>query len=744
MSDGKRNQQRGRRGSTASIRSSGPTQRPSLGTPPRNGGDIRRGIEALRERLRQIRSSGTSGGQRSNSRPQAIRQEGKANARPRTAPRRTLTQGDLNLVHQKIKQLQALPKGTRPVFRAPKPRNALPKFRPTGVKGKGLAAQRYAMLQSKVRDSSHGGSKSFVNHYALRGHKKYTSESGRTSYVGHDLVGQFNILDTAMEADEVLHLNINPLELSFPALKIETQLDQQYKCTSFSIHFACQVSDNVNGSLLGYWNPDPDEVIPSDIDGLQIGIYKGGVPQAMKRSMTFEMPAMKRPLLYCRDNGSDDRLVNQCQFKCQVVTPPSIQTDVIATQIQAPIEVWCSYHFEFFARDLQPLDNDTQAYLVSYEETMSLYNNYMASATFGVGTKAFELDVFGICNSIADTGNNTPPRSLLAEDSKVGWVDAHSNAMGLFVSFDPVNNWSMIGLLQGYGNDFVDHAYIEYRVRPETVGTDALPILDVAGGFGNFNCNALQFNGPYSAGGGGSTTNVLLNSIHLEIPVPGRTTNIPLSKYTWVCNAQDQWNLLEPGTYNVVWVMNGFKQTATPVAYPSLNGTQLMVQLQQQIVASPTRFAGPATLEYYAIQAYDQLSNEERCQTTIRDIIRQYKLDRMPDRKAVFDVTDLKKEISEGVLANFIQRKREADRKRKEASMAPKLHETSTGFALRGPNNILLHVDKDPCDSKDAVELKPILRKEEDEDYVLPGKPKKLSIDPGTPASTTAKRPSRK
>jgi len=229
----------------------------------------------------------------------------------------------------------------------PNPNFARPRkgiVRKTGVKGKNLAATAY---QGMLKSKSHTGSG-----LRRRTVQRFSNSRG-TAMVGHDLVGTFEILSTAAQADLVLSLNINPVALGFPALEIESGQNQQYIFETFAIHLPNESSDFVNGDMLGWFDRDPDEVLPAGIEGIQIGYYKGGRTGAFKDGMSWHMPRFPGvPVLYCRDISSDERLVNQCAFNLQILTPPSVYNSGAASQVALNIEVWASYHCQFLIPDI--------------------------------------------------------------------------------------------------------------------------------------------------------------------------------------------------------------------------------------------------------------------------------------------------------------------------------------------------------------------------------------------------------
>jgi len=96
--------------------------------------------------------------------------------------------------------------------------------------------------------------------------------------------------------------------------------------------------------------------LPEGIVGLQVGYYKGGKVGSYKKGHTWSMPHFDGlPVLYCNDNGSDERFVTQAIFNLQVVTPPSVYTGTTTptdNQVNLVLELWSTYDCEFFVPDI--------------------------------------------------------------------------------------------------------------------------------------------------------------------------------------------------------------------------------------------------------------------------------------------------------------------------------------------------------------------------------------------------------
>jgi len=239
------------------------------------------------------------------------------------------------------------------------------------TQNKALVARKQAIMREAIRTARPGArlqlTKAIVFHKAVlnsgmqfsrrRTAQRFVRPDGNASMVGHDFVGTLEITDTAEAGDLVFGLSINPVDLGFPALTVETQLHQQYLFRQFAIHMVNTVGAFINGDVLGWFDRDPDEIIPEGDAAIQIGYYKGGSSGAFKKGHTWHMPHYPDlPLLYCRDISSDQRLVNQAEFNMNIINPPSLYTTTAeATAVALNVEIWASYLCEFRVKDITQL-----------------------------------------------------------------------------------------------------------------------------------------------------------------------------------------------------------------------------------------------------------------------------------------------------------------------------------------------------------------------------------------------------
>lgn len=268
--------------------------------------------------------------------------------------------------------------------------------------------------------------------------------------VGHDLVTVTQITDTAEPTSLVFTLSVNPVDLGFPALSTESTLHQQYIFEDFEIHMVSSAGDMVNGDMLGWYDRDPDEVLPPGLEGLQVGYYKGGTTGAFKRAHTWRMPKYPGlPVLYCRDISSDERLVNQCAFNLQVVNPPSIYVSSADTSaIKLNCEFWCSYRCRFFVNDITQLLN-TQPALALYSIS-------------GVGGSVLrDAGCLGLRDADLKTGPPIP----------ASFAEANGTWLGMALGYCAGSNCEFFCALKGYGTDSVAAFELALGGKEDGLGT---------------------------------------------------------------------------------------------------------------------------------------------------------------------------------------------------------------------------------------------------------------------------------
>jgi len=449
------------------------------------------------------------------------------------------------------------------------------RFKKTGVKGKGLAAAFHEQL---LKHTSERGN------MRKRQVKRFTTNKG-SRIVGHDMIGTVELLSTSQEADDIIRMEINPVALGFPALSKQAELNQQFKFHSFSVRMPDTATSFVNGDALGWFDRDPNEELPEGIVGLQVGYYKGGKVGSFKKGHQWHLPRFDQlPVLYCNDNGSDERFVTQAIFNLQVITPPSVYTGTTEptdNQVNLVLELWATYDCEFFVPDITESFADAPDQLLLQAQGNAGTLNFLATDPLVFSTSTVEEDILGI----------------------------PANIPGFYWILDQGSD--RCGILAGYGMDAVSQ--IAYQVAINSVedltmaaqqllvgGTNITP-LAITGGYGKTNSNkSLVAAGTFHINVPGVASDYTPESgsaMHILEEDGTVTTTVCDGTQTYRSNWQAQFNVGGAGDlsgstrFTSLWTIAGYG-----------NSSQTLI----------SRIAGPQTLEGYARCKYEELDVKTR------------------------------------------------------------------------------------------------------------------------------------
>jgi hypothetical protein len=411
----------------------------------------------------------------------------------------------------------------------------------------------------------------------------------------------------------VFKFPINPTKLGFKALGIECQLHQQYIFEHFEVHLPATASDFVNGDCIGWYNRDPNEPEPAGEDALQIAWYKGGQQCTFRKGHTWTMPRFPNlPALYCQDNGSDERFVDQAVFTCDVVNPPSVYTGTTPGQVDLNIELWCSYSVRFMVKNIDQNPTDRPQYAVT------------------------STDDAKVCTPEDPLGFDGPLSiaPALKPANADGWIP------GLFYAKVPLPDaleriernkngpntvpidGSAYGILAGYGMDTA----CGFNSTSLTIGTltQGYP-LDLTSYGVNIDVLLASGNG-YTA----STSAANIDSL-LEIPVPGLISDMDFPSGLRVYNGSTGlFDAQPPGVYQIIWAHIVAYGQATEL-YNNPTNENIWISMLCGSSGPPlAAWAGDATVEGQCLAAYRNLSPKQRHGLSLKQFIARYKALRKP------------------------------------------------------------------------------------------------------------------
>jgi hypothetical protein len=124
--------------------------------------------------------------------------------------------------------------------------------------------------------------------------------------------------------DTILSFNIQPLNFEGSRLATQSELYQRYQFTSATIEYTPSVAVTTPGSLIGYFDTDPDDEAPPGSAGIEHAIAHGGTTFQVSEHATFVMPIVSQPLwtapLDLADAGDSTKLKIQGIFNVVALT----------------------------------------------------------------------------------------------------------------------------------------------------------------------------------------------------------------------------------------------------------------------------------------------------------------------------------------------------------------------------------------------------------------------------------------
>jgi len=507
----------------------------------------------------------------------------------------------INHVHGKM-VAQAMRTGkpvqlARGVKFVPRPRKGAPKFKSTGNKGKNISSAAYqTLLKSGVR---------------RKGTARRFTSGGNTNMVGHDFVGTLVISDGAQEADVVVSVSVNPVDLGFPALSVESQLHQQYLFRSFALHMVRSGTDFLTGDMLGWYDRDPDEELPPGIEGLQVGYYKGGTSAAFKDGHTWHMPKFPGlPVLYTRDLSSDERLVNQSQFNLQIINPPSVFNGSTAERVELEIELWASYDCQFMVKDITfAVGNPFPRNHIYFGDTADTPGTQWSSGP-GQNNGIF------LCSQSA-AGSTTMNTVQVRGDAA-----AFHNPLGLsgfFFGFSSYYQNPVFGMLKGYGfNKATQFSLTWNSTKSCSLTCEGIDTTNTT--FTNCSINLMGNQGvaPYVASSGRGSNIQQSWTYVINVTDPGEAQTP-----TWA--SDDQIYLVNEGSISVmpydaarefIWsvaVMCADTGTSTATIIGEVQRLDIMLEEMEGFgLLSPACKPGAATIEGMAKKKFADMDNKSK------------------------------------------------------------------------------------------------------------------------------------
>jgi len=416
-----------------------------------------------------------------------------------------------------------------------------------------------------------------------------------------------------------------------------------------------------------------------------VGFYKGGKPKAFKEGGTWTMPKFPGlPVLYCRDISSDIRLVNQAEFNCQIIAPPSVYNGATATQVELQVEFWASYEFLFMVQDI--------AGAVGSEPTEVHVQARSGHGTIsGPGTG----DPYGV-------GSTFVANPLYA--NALSW-----EGLLMFTT----TSYSFILGLAGYGNNGVAALRILQQVGGTNVsamGTQYV-LSSVAGGF-SYNLTQVATlvvaptNGPLTIG---------LQAADFLITIPGAViTGEDLEIDNISAGQLVSGGALVPytlqATDEILWclaVTSGNTWTAPTSNYLDISVQSFAIDPTDQV---GLKYAGNATVEGMARTEFSKLTNEQRAEYkgSLGKYIRAVKEKMHPRKQAerlpVFD------DIKESKQAEASRPSSEAKAVLKDIEEA-QLPDTPASGVLIGGRRMPLRIDTTSAPPNTPAERKEVKKR---------------------------------
>jgi hypothetical protein len=479
---------------------------------------------------------------------------------------------------------------TRPVYLRPGKPRKLGKFKKTGVKGKNLSGKHY---QTVLKSVGRG-----------RGTSRRFTSGGGTTMVGHDFVGTLVIDVGAGEADLVMSISVNPVDLGFPALTVESQLHQQYVFEEFAVHMMRSGTDFLTGDMLGWYDRDPDEALPPGIEGIQVGWFKDGTSAAFKDGHVWHMPRFPGlPVLYTRDLSSDERLVNQSQFNLQIINPPSVFNGGEAEQVELPVEFWASYVCKFMVKD------------ITFNANQDFPRNHVFNNQTGTTANYEGKGLGGVFMLAADFSGVSTDVEWFKNQGEYG-----TRCCGLpGMVWGYVHGGPILGMLSGYGYNKAE----KFQVLWSSTKAAKLLCAGLNTSDSTFtNCSViagLARNAPYCASSDFTSNTQQAQVWVVTVDNPGEVQTPPWQSddKAWFVDFDGSVQQLPyDATREIIWFIQPvFVDTGTSTLTLSAENQYLDVALEQTEtfgLLSPAVTPGPATIEGHVREKWGRMTNDEK------------------------------------------------------------------------------------------------------------------------------------
>jgi hypothetical protein len=311
------------------------------------------------------------------------------------------------------------------------------------------------------------------------------------------------------------------------------------------------------------------------------------------------------PALYCQDNGSDERFVDQATFTIEVMNPPSTYTGASPGKVELSVELWCSYEVEFLVRNL----------------AIDTVNEPQFMMVHGTGDDCTYNDVWGFGGVITnDTplipGDMTIPGMFFGTTSGLGGLEGKSDEKS-------VTRASIVGMLAGYGMD-MGSAYMMHGANfgEFTQGFN----IDISN---TVNCDVVQHDSDVYI----AATSIMAPTHFVTVTEPGLISTLMLDEGAWTIDDDGSLQKLPPGEYDIIWSSTMFwnqDQTQFPaITDMSFSVALLAVQRGPPLMS----WAGSGTVEGNLWQRWKKLPPDDRRKMKFPEFLAEYRKRKNPDGK---------------------------------------------------------------------------------------------------------------
>lgn len=160
-----------------------------------------------------------------------------------------------------------------------------------------------------------------------------TNKDGSRVVKGKDFLTQISVATTDKSGDLLYQFTANPRAVAASVLKVEAGLYERFT-GRWTIHAQPTASTGTSGSIMGYWEIDPNDSLPRTINDLrQVVFAHGGHVTTMWEESAWAL-TKQAPGRYYIDAGDDNRLSVQGLFNLLVDQVPSATV---------AFDVWLSY-----------------------------------------------------------------------------------------------------------------------------------------------------------------------------------------------------------------------------------------------------------------------------------------------------------------------------------------------------------------------------------------------------------------